>query len=216
MPGVWAGTLFPATGIFINYYCAATCAPPGSAPGVASMDYISLFLLALGVNLLPAFGPPTWSIIVLYGLNGDQPLWALVLIGALGAALGRLVLAMGARRFAHWLPTRMQDNVVIALALFVISPLPSAQLFMAVGLARVPLLGFTAAFFTGRLFTYSFYGWTARKVRESDLGEVMLANLTSPWGIALQVAMLGLLVALVSIDWGRLFNVSRDEMRDKD
>ncbi|MFN4097599.1 MAG: hypothetical protein ACK4GG_12595 [Sphingomonas sp.] len=193
------------------------------------MGYVTLFLLTLGVNLLPAFGPPTWSIIVLYGVNGDQPLWALVIIGAIGAALGRLALALGARRFAHWLPQRMQDNiaaarvavarrkhnVLIALALFVISPLPSAQLFMAVGLARVPLLGFTAAFFTGRLFTYSFYGWTARKVRESDIGEVMFANLTSPWGIALQVAMLGLLVALVSIDWGKWLKVERkDEPRD--
>ena len=194
------------------------------------MGYVTLFLLAFGVNLLPAFGPPTWSIIVLYGVNGDQPLWALVIIGAIGAALGRLALALGARRFAHWLPQRMQDNiaaarvavarrkhnVLIALALFVISPLPSAQLFMAVGLARVPLLGFTAAFFTGRLFTYSFYGWTARKVRESDIGEVMFANLTSPWGIALQVAMLGLLVALVSIDWGRWLKVEhRREPEDR-
>ena len=193
------------------------------------MGYVTLFLLSFGVNLLPAFGPPTWSIIVLYGVNGDQPLWALVIIGAMGAALGRLALALGARRFAHWLPQRMQDNVaaarvavarrkhnvLIALALFVISPLPSAQLFMAVGLARVPLLGFTAAFFTGRLFTYSFYGWTARKVRASDFGEVMFANLTSPWGIAVQVAMLGLLVALVSIDWGKWLKVERkDEPRD--
>jgi uncharacterized membrane protein YdjX (TVP38/TMEM64 family) len=193
------------------------------------MGYVTLFLLAFGVNLLPAFGPPTWSIIVLYGVSGDQPLWALVIIGAMGAALGRLALALSARRFAHWLPQRMQDNVaaarvaverrrhnvLIALALFVISPLPSAQLFMAVGLARVPLLGFTAAFFTGRLFTYSFYGWTARKVRASDFGEVMFANLTSPWGIALQVAMLGLLVALVSIDWGKWLKVERkDEPRD--
>ncbi|MCR5871732.1 MULTISPECIES: hypothetical protein [unclassified Sphingomonas] len=191
------------------------------------MGYISLFLLAFGVNLLPAFGPPTWSIIVLYGINGDQPLWALVLIGAAGAALGRLTLAIGARHFGKWLPQRMRDNiaaartaverrkhnVVLALALFVISPLPSAQLFIAVGLARVPLLGFTAAFFTGRLFTYAFYGWTARKVRQTDFGEAMFAHLTSPGGIALQVAMLGLLVALVSIDWGKWLKVDRDEMR---
>ena len=51
------------------------------------MGYVTLFLLAFGVNLLPAFGPPTWSIIVLYGINGDQPLWALVVVGALGGAV---------------------------------------------------------------------------------------------------------------------------------
>ena len=78
------------------------------------MGYVTLFLLAFGVNLLPAFGPPTWSIIVLYGINGDQPLWALVLIGALGAALGRLLLAVGARHFGKWLPQRMQSNIAAA------------------------------------------------------------------------------------------------------
>ena len=41
-------------------------------------DYLMLFALVLGVNLLPAFGPPTWSIIVLFGLNSDMPLWATV------------------------------------------------------------------------------------------------------------------------------------------
>ncbi|MBX3594304.1 hypothetical protein [Sphingomonas sp.] len=189
------------------------------------MVYLSLFLLAFAVNLLPAFGPPTWSIIVLYGVNADRPLWALVVIGALAAASGRLVLAYGCRRFARWLPRRMQDNLdaakeavmrrrhsaMLALALFVVSPLPSAQLFMAVGLARVPLLGFTAAFFAGRLFTYGFYGWTARRVRDTDLGETLFAGLSSPWGIALQLAMLALLVALVNIDWGRHLKPGADE-----
>jgi len=42
------------------------------------MTYVGLFFLVFGLNLLPAFAPPTWSIVVLYGLNGQLPLWALV------------------------------------------------------------------------------------------------------------------------------------------
>lgn len=36
-------------------------------------DYLILFAIVLGVNMMPAFGPPTWSVIVLYGLNTNFP-----------------------------------------------------------------------------------------------------------------------------------------------
>ena len=98
------------------------------------------------------------------------------------------------------------------LVLFLLSPLPSAQLFMAVGLARVPLLGFTAAFFVGRLVTYSLYGWTARKLQQSSIGDAFMETLSSPWGILLQVTMLAALVALVRIDWARLLGVTAAEV----
>ncbi len=50
------------------------------------------------VNLLPAFGPPTWAVLVFFSLDFDLPAVPLVLGGALAAAAGRLVLANGARR----------------------------------------------------------------------------------------------------------------------
>ena len=45
-------------------------------------------------GLLPAFAPPTWSVIVLYGLNSDLPLPGIVATGALAAACGRFALAL--------------------------------------------------------------------------------------------------------------------------
>jgi len=36
--------------------------------------YLLLFAIVLGVNLLPAFGPPTWSIVALYGLDTNLSL----------------------------------------------------------------------------------------------------------------------------------------------
>jgi hypothetical protein len=57
---------------------------------------VSDWLLALGaifgVNLLPAFGPPTWAVLVFFRLNSELPAVPLVLLGALAAASGRLVL----------------------------------------------------------------------------------------------------------------------------
>ena len=59
-------------------------------------------LIALGVvfavNLLPAFGPPTWAVLVFFSLQFDLPPVPLVLGGALAAAGGRYLLATGTRR----------------------------------------------------------------------------------------------------------------------
>ncbi|MBK5264455.1 MAG: hypothetical protein JJE34_04360 [Alphaproteobacteria bacterium] len=56
-------------------------------------DYLILFAIVLGVNLMPAFGPPTWSVIVVYGINTKMPVPALVLVAASAAATGRFLLA---------------------------------------------------------------------------------------------------------------------------
>jgi hypothetical protein len=64
---------------------------------------VSAYLLAaaciFGVNLLPAFGPPTWAVLVFFSLNFGLAAPPLVLVGALAAASGRLVLAATSRRF---------------------------------------------------------------------------------------------------------------------
>jgi uncharacterized membrane protein YdjX (TVP38/TMEM64 family) len=182
-----------------------------------------LFAIVLGVNLMPAFGPPTWSIIVIYGLKSHMPLWALVIIGAVAAALGRFLLAVGFRYLKAYVPKRMRDNLesagealekrkrsaFLALGLFALSPVPSAQLFEAAGLTGVRLVRFAAAFFAGRLLSYSIYGATAKSIGSTSVGQTFKQALTSPWGLALQVAMLGLLVLLAQIDWKKMRRAGR-------
>lgn len=182
-------------------------------------EYLVLFAIVLAVNLLPAFGPPTWSIIAFYGLSSDLPLVGLIAVGALAAALGRLLLALAARTARSILPrarranleaarellARQRSSVWLGLGLFALSPLPSGQLFLAAGLTRVPLLAFTAAFFCGRIVSYSVYGLSARSLRDSALGATLRASLADPVWIALQVGALALVAVLVQVDWiGRL------------
>ncbi|MBW8295698.1 hypothetical protein [Sphingopyxis sp.] len=188
-------------------------------------DYVILFAIVLAVNLLPAFGPPTWSIIVLYGFNSDLSVPGIVLVGALAAASGRYLLAQTFRYFGKYLPRRTRRNLaaagkaleqrrrntVLALGLFALSPLPSAQLFEAAGLAGVRLLGFTAAFFIGRTISYAIYAGTANSVRETSIGESFRSALTSLIGLSTQFVMIMMLVALIRIDWrGLLHKRKRD------
>ena len=180
-------------------------------------EYLILFAVVFGINLLPAFGPPTWSIIVLYGLNTDLPVPTIVGIGAVAAALGRFCLAHGTRYLRRWISAKTRRNLeaakrvleknkrrgVLALGLFALSPVPSAQLFEAAGLTGVKLLPFTLAFFAGRLVSYSIYAGSAKAVEHLTIADTFRETLTSPLGIGLQIVMLTGLVALAKVDWAR-------------
>jgi uncharacterized membrane protein YdjX (TVP38/TMEM64 family) len=166
--------------------------------------------VVFAVNLPPAFGPPTWAVLVFFILDFDLPAVPLVLGGALAAASGRYVLASATRKLRPRLaPARLKrlDRAQAALSadrrrtaaglgLFALSPVPSGQLFVAAGLMTVPLLPLTGAFFAGRLVSYAIYVSVA-SFAEKNLGDVVLDALTSPLGMALQVAMLVALAVLL-------------------
>jgi membrane protein YqaA with SNARE-associated domain len=176
-----------------------------------ALDQLAIALaVVFAVNLLPAFGPPTWAVLVFFSLDFDLPPVPLVLGGALAAAAGRYLLANGARRLRPRLSAARRERVdeaqaalladrrrsAAGLGLFALSPVPSGQLFVAAGLMTVPLLPLTAVFFAGRLVSYSIYVSVAT-VAQKNLGNLALNALTSPLGLALQLVMLIALGALV-------------------
>lgn len=176
-----------------------------------------VFVVVFAVNLLPAFGPPTWSVLVALRLGLDVAAVPLVASGALGAASGRWVLAHGARRMRSRLSQQRRASLealrgavedrpagaVAGLTLFALSPVPSAQLFVAAGLTGSRIGPLVLAFFAGRVVSYSVYVGAADAAR-GTLGDSLLDGLSSPAGIAAQLAMLAMLVALLRIDWARV------------
>lgn len=175
--------------------------------------------VVFAINLLPAFGPPTWAVLVFFSFHVGLSTALLVACGALAAASGRFLLAAGSARYRSRLSTRSQANLarsrallagnprrsLAALGLFALSPVPSGQLFVAAGLMELPVARLTAAFFAGRLVSYSIYLTVAGLVEESA-GDVVGRALSSPVGIAVQLLFLGALVALVRLDWSRLLS----------
>jgi membrane protein YqaA with SNARE-associated domain len=181
--------------------------------------YLAAAATIFGVNLLPAFGPPTWAVLVLFKLNWDLAPVPLVVLGALAAGLGRFCLAVATRRVRDRLSKRRVENLcalgeqvrrhragsVLGLGLFALSPVPSAQLFEAAGLIEVPLIPVTASFFVGRMVSYSLYIGAATAADRS-FGSVFRSALTSPLGIAVQVGMLVAIVLLARVDWAARFS----------
>ena len=176
--------------------------------------YLVLVLVVLGVNLMPALGPPTWVVLVLFRLHEHLAVIPLVALGAVSAVTGRVLLALGARWAARWLPParvaslqaagellrRRRLSSALGLGLFLLSPLPSAQLFEAAGVMRLALRPLAAAFLAGRLVSYSLYAGAATAA-ERSLGDALRNSLTSWPSIVLQVALVVGVWLLSRIDW---------------
>ena len=170
--------------------------------------------MVFGINLLPAFGPPTWLVLVAIHSQWHLNAVALVILGAAAAAGGRFVLASSAVWLKPHLPRRYRQNVeragerllerrrraITLAALFLLSPLPSAQLFIAAGLLELPLVPITLAFFAGRLVTYSLY-LAAAGAATHALAQVFGDLWGSPWSISIEVAMVLCTVVLPLLPW---------------
>jgi hypothetical protein len=180
--------------------------------------YILAGLVIFLANLVPAFAPPTWSILVFFVLSKHPQPVALIAIGVVAAVSGRALLALAFRRFRHWLPkgylanmeaaglaiTKTRGRSIAVLLLFLVSPLSSAQLFEAAGIMeKLKLRPLLIAFATGRCVSYSIYVTGAYAIQATSLGALFEKYLTSPQAIALEVILVIGLVALGNIDWAK-------------
>lgn len=170
------------------------------------------------VNLVPAFMPPTWSVLAFFLIQFDLPLLPLALGGAVAATAGRLVLALGARALGpRLLPADVLRNlrdlgaylrshsrwIGPAVLVYSFGPIPSNQLFMAAGLAHLDLRLVAGAFFAGRVVSYTFFSHVADRA-VSRVEDLFAEAVTTPQLLALELASLAVLVAIAKIPWGRL------------
>jgi hypothetical protein len=187
------------------------------------LHLLAVIGIVFAINLLPAFGPPTWALLVFARIKWpDIPAAALIAAGALAATAGRLVLAVGTRKLAGRLPAERRANLealgqtlaksktglVASLAVFVFSPLPSAQMFMAAGLADVPLLPLAGAFLIGRSISFTIYV-TAATAAQETVHRLLRQGLTSPATIAVQLASLAVVALMIKVDWIKVIDWTR-------
>jgi membrane protein YqaA with SNARE-associated domain len=179
------------------------------------IDIAALAGVVLLFNLMPAFAPPTWAVLVLFSLNTELHPIVIVAVGAVFAGTGRYLLARATGLFRNRISNKSLANLeaaqslltentsrkVLTIGLFVLSPLPSAQLFEAAGLMGVRLLPLTLAFFSGRLVTYNFYVFGASELKTHGIGELITKEFKSVWAILFQVLMITAVVLLTRINW---------------
>jgi membrane protein DedA with SNARE-associated domain len=184
------------------------------------MDVVFIvFLIVFGLNVIPAFAPPTWMVFSFLGFRfSDHMDWTIALTGALAATLGRSLLAKLARVIArrHWLSDASRESVdVLKVELekrpkftfglflfFAFTPLPSNSVFIAYGLTTLNLLRIAVPFFIGRFVSYSFWAFSAAAVsRKMELESTEALGYFSLYFVISQLALLGLVYAFTRVDW---------------
>ena len=183
-----------------------------------------LFGLIFGLNLIPAFAPPTWMALAFVGFQFPETnSMLLATVGAVAATLGRLTLA----RLSHVLirkkllsdahranidviKDRLEKRTTLTVGLFLFyafSPLPSNFLFIAYGLTRLPLLRVGLPFFIGRLASYGFFilGGAAAG-RRFAIDSMLSGAYALAWFIGTQLLILGALYCFTRVDWKVLFD----------
>lgn len=178
--------------------------------------YLLVATVIFVLNALPAFAPPTWSILVFFAIRYELEPALLIPIGVIAASGGRWILAIYFRKLRDQLPkgwvanmenagTHFRKSTPHATALFVLfflSPISSAQLFEAAGVIKnQPLRPLIGAFAAGRVLTYSIYVTGAHAISSSNLGDLIREKMTSPSAIAIQILMVLGLVLLGNIKW---------------
>lgn len=173
-----------------------------------------LFLLVFAAGLIPAFGPPSWIFAVFFYYQYHQSFVMTVVITALATTLGRLVLAVVTRKLKPKIPATYLNNLDysksiinvnqksfwIILGIFLISPLPSAQLFEVAGLIDLPLIMVSVLFFIGRLISLSLYLSFAHLGLVS-LNQLWTTGFNSPLAVAGAFLSISFLVALLNMRW---------------
>lgn len=138
--------------------------------------YLVLGIFILGMNVIPAFMPPTWTVLVFFYLTYHLYPPYVVLIGAVTATLGRVFLYYLAQtQLKRFLTKKMKDNYAhlakfvntrqkISIPLFftyAFLPIPSNQVYIAAGVSGIRLKFIATIFFIGRLISYSLWIGTA-------------------------------------------------------
>jgi len=183
-----------------------------------------LFGLIFGLNLIPAFAPPTWMALAFIGFKypATNPL-LLALVGAIAATLGRITLAKlshvllrkklfseAHRKNIDVIEKRLEKKTALTLGVFLFyafSPLPSNFLFIAYGLTGLPLLRVALPFFIGRTASYTFFIFSGAAVgRRLPIDSAESVFYSSIWFVASQVVVLGALYVFAHIDWKILFD----------
>lgn len=182
------------------------------------LAWIVVWLLAVVLNAIPVFMPPPWSLLAYFHLRHDLAVLPLAVTGALAAMTGRTILALASRRLGvRWLSPQRQASIealraqllahrglsLSSLALFSIGPIPTNHLFIAAGLARVPLLPVVLVFGVTRCVSYVLW-MQATETAAASLADVVTPTLGSGAAVALQLLGFALLILLVRLDWTRI------------
>lgn len=180
--------------------------------------YLIASIIIIVINLVPAFMPPTWTIISFFYIRYEINLLALSLIGAFSSSIGRYILAeMSGGVTPKIFSNQTIDNinfigekikgsplkVFLITFIWAISPIASNPLFIAIGLARTKIKYVLGGFFLGRSISYFFLA-LGSKIVVITFEDIFYGSILDIKKVILNVFAFLLIFVYLVIDWKAL------------
>lgn len=180
--------------------------------------YLLMGLLVFGINTVPFLMPPTWLILSFFYVTYDLHIIPTVIIGALAAVCGRVVLATLSRTYLYrFLPKKTKDNfhalgsylnthqnvTIPAVIGYAFLPIPSNDIFIAAGLSGLDLRLIAGSFFVGRLISYSFWVHIANKAYD-HFELIFVRHFSRTNALITELIGVAILIVISQIPWKKL------------
>lgn len=184
--------------------------------------FLVIFLVVFALNVMPAFAPPTWTVLSFIAVRYNSNIVLLAVVGAVAATLGRLVLAKlstvivrqkvlsdETRKNIDAVKERLESKKKLTfgiLLFYAFSPFPSNHVFIAYGLTALKLRLIAIPFLVGRVVSYAFWAFTASSVAQlMNYESVTSKSFFSYYFVASQLFGLLTIYVFTRIDWRRVF-----------
>jgi len=178
------------------------------------MWYLAVFAASLGVDLIPVFAPPAWTLMVFFLLKFHLNPWLVLAVGVPGSALGRYIFSLYIPKVSSHIIKRQkkEDLKFIGRRLdkkrweswafvfvYTLTPLSTTALFMATGMAKLNPLQIIPPFLAGKFVSDAFMIFTG-KYAVTNAG-TLLHGILSVKGITMSISGLLLIGAVLFVDW---------------
>jgi hypothetical protein len=192
----------------------------------AMWPYVAVFFIGLGVDSIPVFAPPAWTLIVLMVVKFKLDVWISAGIGAVGSTIGRYALTVFMPKIAHRLLSRRENENIAFMGkklggrfwpafafvfAYSLSPLSTTALFTAAGAASVSPLPILPAFLVGKFLSDAAMIFSSRNAIRGF--KDIVKGQRSPKSLVFAAAGLLLILAVLFIDWRELLQHRRLKFR---
>jgi membrane protein DedA with SNARE-associated domain len=184
--------------------------------------YLVVFASALAVDLIPIFGPPAWTVMVLLLIKFNLNPWGVLAAGVPGSALGRYLLSLYIPKISNKFIKRRKNKDLefvgkklgqktwrswLFVFIYTLTPLSSTALFTAAGVAKIKPVQIIPPFLLGKFISDAVMILTGRYAVGNTSG--LVHGTFSVKGI--MTAVVGLLVigAFLFVDWRVLLEKKR-------
>jgi membrane protein YqaA with SNARE-associated domain len=190
--------------------------------------YPLVFLAALGVDLIPVFAPPAWTLMMFLLVKFDLNPWIVLSAGVTGSALGQYIFSLYIPKVSAKLITRRKDQELEFVGkklgqarwktwtfvfLYTLTPLSTTALFTASGMAKIHPMQTVPPFFVGKFLSDGLMIAMGKHL-SSNAGDFW-HSLISPKGIVTMVLGLIVIGGLLFIDWRTLLQKKKLKLNFK-